>query len=147
MAIDNVGRVLAIDYGQKRTGVAVTDMLRISANPLATIDTATLMDWLKEYLSRGEVDIVVIGCPRKLNGENSDSMLYILPFVEEFRRVFTDIPLVEYDERFTSTLAHRVMIDGGMSKKKRMDKTVVDKIAATIILEDYLESTRYREHI
>jgi putative Holliday junction resolvase len=133
-------RILAIDYGQKRTGLAVTDVLRITANPLLTIETRLLQDWLKTELAKGEIDTVVIGHPTQLNGEESDSMRYIRPFMDWFRKQFPAIPLVEYDERFTSTIAHQAMIAGGMKKKDRRDKAVVDKIAACIILEDYLST-------
>ena len=136
-----MGRVLAIDYGRKRTGLAVTDTLRITANPLVTIPTHTLLPWLQQYFTTEVVDVVVIGHPRQMNGEDSQSMVYIQPFIDTFRKTFPDIPLVEYDERFTSVIAHRAMIAGGMKKKQRQDKAVVDKIAACIILEDYLASS------
>lgn len=135
-----MGRILAIDYGQKRTGLAVTDMLRITANPLLTIDTSALREWLVTELAKGEIDTVVIGHPTQLNGEESDSMRFIRPFTGWFKKQFPTMPLVEYDERFTSTLAHQAMIAGGMKKKDRRDKAVVDKIAACIILEDYLST-------
>ena len=135
-----MGRILAIDYGKKRTGLAVTDILRITANPLATIPTAELMTWLHNELAKGEIDTVVIGKPTQMNGQESESMNYIRPFMNAFRKTWPTMPLVEYDERFTSTLAHRAMIDGGMKKSQRQDKMVVDKIAACIILEGYLDS-------
>ena len=135
-----MGRILAIDYGKKRTGLAVTDMLRITANPLLTIDTSALREWLVTELAKGEIDTVVIGHPTQLNGEESDSMRFIRPFTGWFKKQFPTMPLVEYDERFTSTLAHQAMIAGGMKKKDRRDKAVVDKIAACIILEDYLST-------
>ncbi len=137
-----MGRILAIDYGHKRTGLAVTDPLRITANPLLTLPTQELMTWLDEYMKNNEVDEVVIGHPTQLNGEESSSMQYIRPFARQFRQKFPQTPLREYDERFTSTLAHQAMIMGGMKKKQRQEKAVVDKIAATIILEYYLESQR-----
>ena len=137
-----MGRVLAIDFGRKRTGLAVTDMLRITANPLITIPTHTLETWLKDYFSKETVDEVVIGHPYQMNGEDSESMQYIQPFINRFRKVFPDMPLKEYDERFTSVIAHRAMISGGMKKSQRQDKAVVDKIAACIILEGYLDSIR-----
>ncbi len=137
-----MGRVLAIDFGRKRTGLAVTDMLRITANPLITIPTHTLETWLKDYFSKEQVDEVVIGHPYQMNGEDSESMHYIQPFINRFRKVFPDMPLKEYDERFTSVIAHRAMISGGMKKSQRQDKAVVDKIAACIILEGYLDSIR-----
>lgn len=137
--INTLGRILAIDYGRKRTGLAVTDPLRIAANPLLTVPTAELVKWLEDYLRKEKVDEVVIGLPTQLNGEDSESMLYIRPFMNLFRKRWPDIPLISYDERFTSTLAHRAMIDGGMRRKQRQDKAVVDKLAACIILEGYLE--------
>lgn len=135
-----MGRILAIDYGKKRTGLAVTDPLRITANPLLTIPTSELVDWLREYINKEQVDRVVIGLPTQLNGQDSESMLYIKPFMTLFEKSFPNLPLIPFDERFTSTLAHQAMIDGGMPKKKRQDKAVVDKLAACIILEDYLNS-------
>ena len=135
-----MGRILAIDFGRKRTGLAVTDALRITANPLLTIETKELIDWLQDYFSHEPVDEVVIGHPTQMNGQDSESMNYIRPFLGVFKKTFPDKPITMYDERFTSVLAHRAMIDGGMRKKDRQDKAVVDKIAACIILEDYLES-------
>jgi putative Holliday junction resolvase len=135
-----MGRILAIDYGRKRTGLAVTDILRITANPLLTIETKELMKWLTDYFHREPVDEVVIGHPTQMNGQDSESMNYIRPFMGLFKKTFPDKPITMYDERFTSVLAHRAMIDGGMKKKDRQDKAVVDKIAACIILEDYLNS-------
>ena len=133
-----VGRILAIDYGRKRTGLAVTDPLRIIAGPLETVATKDLLQWLKTYLGKETVDEVVIGHPRQMNGEDSESMRYIRQFVTLFRKAFPNMPLYEADERFTSVLAHKAMIDGGMKKKQRQDKAVVDKLAACIILEDWL---------
>ena len=135
-----MGRILAIDYGQKRTGLAVTDPLRIAANPLLTLPTHQLEDWLKDYFAHNQVDEVVIGHPTQLNGQESSSMQYIKPFVQRFHKLFPSMPLYEYDERFTSTIAHQAMILGGMKKKQRQDKAVVDKLAACIILEDYLQT-------
>ena len=135
-----MGRILAIDYGRKRTGLAVTDVLRITANPLLTIETNQLIAWLTDYFAHEPVDEVVIGHPTQMNGQESESMNYIRPFMDVFKKTFPTIPITMYDERFTSVLAHRAMIDGGMKKKNRQDKAVVDKIAACIILEGYLES-------
>ena len=137
-----MGRVLAIDYGRKRTGLAVTDVLRITANPLLTIATNELLDWLASYFAHEQVDEVVIGHPTQMNGEESEIMNYIRPFMGNFKKLFPDKPITMYDERFTSVLAHRAMLAGGMKKKDRQDKAVVDKIAACIILEGYLESLR-----
>jgi putative Holliday junction resolvase len=133
-----MGRILAIDYGRKRTGLAVTDVLRITANPLVTVDTKDLIPWLSAYFAKEPVDMVVIGHPTQMNGEESESMNYIRPFMGVFKKTFPDKPITMYDERFTSVLAHQAMIAGGMKKKSRQDKATVDKIAACIILEDYL---------
>lgn len=137
-----MARILAIDYGKKRTGLAVTDMLQITANPLLTIETRDLMAWLQNYLQTEQVDEVVIGHPTQMNGQESESMNYIRPFMERFRAAFPTTPLVAFDERFTSVLAHQAMIAGGMKKKDRQNKAVVDKLAACIILEDYLSSKK-----
>ena len=134
-----MGRILAIDFGRKRTGLAVTDVLRITANPLLTIETKDLIPWLTDYIAREPVDEVVIGHPTQMNGEESESMNYIRPFMGVFKKHFPNLPITMYDERFTSVLAHQAMIAGGMKKKARQDKAVVDKIAACIILEGYLE--------
>lgn len=135
-------RILAIDYGKKRTGLAVSDPLQIVAGPLETVPTSTLIPYLTAYFSKEQVETVVIGHPKQLNNEDSESMQYIRPFMAQFKKAFPAMPLVEYDERFTSVIAHRAMIDGGMKKKQRQDKAVVDKLAACIILEDYMESRR-----
>ncbi|MBP5290722.1 MAG: Holliday junction resolvase RuvX [Paludibacteraceae bacterium] len=135
-----MGRILAIDYGTRRTGLAVTDALRIAAGPLATIPTHTVLDWLGDYFTKEPVDEVVIGQPKQMSGEESQSMQAIRPFMVAFKKRFPDKPLVPYDERFTSVLAHKAMLDGGLKKKARQDKATVDKIAACIILEGYLES-------
>ena len=137
-----MGRILAIDFGKKRTGLAVTDSLRITANPLITIETKQLSDWLRDYFAKETVDEVVIGHPKQMNGEDSESMQYIRPFVERFKQSFPDKPITYYDERFTSVLAHQAMIAGGMKKKTRQDKAQVDKLAACIILEGYMEAKR-----
>ena len=137
-----MGRILAIDYGRKRTGLAVTDILRITANPLLTIETNQLMNWLTDYFAREQVDEVVIGHPTQMNGEESESMNYIRPFMGNFRKHFPDKPITMYDERFTSVLAHQAMLAGGMKKKDRQNKAVVDKIASCIILEGYLDSLK-----
>ena len=135
-----MGRIMGIDYGRKRTGLAVTDTLQIVAGNLATVPTHTLLSFIKDYISREPVDRIVIGKPTQLNGEPSESMKYITPFVKLLRKELPDMPIVMYDERFTSTIAHRAMIDGGMKKSDRRDKSRVDAIAATIILNDYLQS-------
>ena len=135
-----MGRILAIDFGRKRTGLAVTDILRITANPLLTIETKDLLAWLADYFAKEKVDEVVIGHPTQMDGSDSESMNYIRPFIGNFKKQFPEMPITMYDERFTSVLAHRAMLAGGMKKKDRQDKAVVDKIAACIILEGYMDS-------
>lgn len=139
-----MGRILGIDYGRKRTGVAVTDPLKIIANGLETVPTHTLMQYIKEYVAREDVELIVIGLPRQMNGEPSESMRYITPFVNRLKKELPQMPVTMYDERFTSTIAHRAMIDGGMKKSDRRDKGRVDAIAATIILTDYLQSAEFK---
>lgn len=145
--IFNMGRILAIDYGQKRVGFAVTDELRICANALATIHVSEAYDFLMDYISKEKVDIIVVGEPRTLKNENSDSARFIEPFINRLRKNISEIPIVRMDERFTSRMAFQTMIDAGIGKKKRQDKALVDKISATLILQSYLqqleiESTR-----
>lgn len=135
-----MGRILSIDYGRKRTGLAVTDPLKIIAGNLATVPTHTLMSFIKDYVAREPVELIVIGLPTQLNGVPSESMKYITPFVNNLKKELPEVPVVMYDERFTSTIAHQAMIDGGMKKSDRRDKSRVDAIAATIILNDYLQS-------
>jgi len=140
-----MGRILGIDYGRKRTGVAVTDTLQIVAGNLTTVPTHELMQFIKDYVAQECVERIVIGQPTQLNGEPSESMKYITPFVKRLRKELPDMPIDLYDERFTSTIAHQAMIDGGMKKSDRRDKSRVDAIAATIILNDYLQS-KYNQH-
>ena len=135
-----MARIIGIDYGRKRTGVAVTDPLKIVAGALATVPTHTLEQFITDYVAREQVELIVIGQPTQLNGQPSESMRYITPFVNRLKKILPDIPIVMYDERFTSTIAHQAMIDGGMKKSDRRDKARVDSIAATIILNDYLSS-------
>ncbi|NDV47374.1 Holliday junction resolvase RuvX [Paludibacter sp. 221] len=137
-----MGRILAIDYGQKRVGLAVTDPLQIVANGLDTIPANVVLDYLQKYVAREQVDKIVIGLPKQMNGQESDSMKYIRPFVERLKQAFPDMEIVYVDERFTSVLAHKAMLDGGLKKKDRQNKALVDKISATIILQSYLESVR-----
>ena len=142
-----MGRILAIDYGRKRCGIAVTDPLKIIANGLETVVTHKLMDFLKEYMSREDVELIVIGQPTQLNGKPSESMRYITPFVNRLKKEMPDMPIEMVDERFTSTLAHQAMIDGGMKKSDRRDKARVDTIAASIILNDYLQSKQLQNEL
>lgn len=135
-----MARILGIDYGRKRTGVAVTDPLQIVAGAIGTLPTHTVLQFIKDYVAREAVELIVVGQPTQLNGEPSESMRYITPFVNTLRKQLPGVPVVMYDERFTSTIAHQAMIDGGMKKSDRRDKGRVDSIAATIILNDYLTS-------
>lgn len=134
-----MARILSIDYGKKRTGLAVTDPLQIIPNGLATVATPTLIDFLKDYLSRESVERVVIGEPRQMNGEASENLARVQQFVARFKKLFPTVPIEFYDERFTSVLAHRAIIDSGIGKKARRNKALVDEISATIILQDYLQ--------
>lgn len=134
-----MARILSIDYGKKRTGLAVTDPLQIIPNGLATVATSTLIDFLKDYLSRESVERVVIGEPRQINGEASENLARVQQFVARFKKLFPKVPIEFYDERFTSVLAHRAIIDSGIGKKARRNKALVDEISATIILQDYLQ--------
>ena len=135
-----MARILGIDYGRKRTGVAVTDPLQIVAGAIGTLPTHTVLQFIKDYVAKEAVELIVVGQPTQLNGEPSESMRYITPFVNTLRKQLPHVPVVMYDERFTSTIAHQAMIDGGMKKSDRRNKGRVDSIAATIILNDYLTS-------
>lgn len=137
-----MGRILAVDYGRKRTGLAVTDPAQIIANGLTTVDTHKLWEFLADYISREEVERIVVGMPVQTNGEPSDNQRNIIPFVNRWRKNYPDIPVVEWDERFTSVLAHRTMLDAGLHKMARRNKALVDEISATIILQSYMESLR-----
>ncbi len=138
-----MGRILAIDYGRRRTGIAVTDTLQIVANGLTTVPTHELIGFLKQYVQKETVDKIVVGQPKQMNNQPSESMRYIEPFLRQLAKQLPQIPVEMYDERFTSVLAHRAMLDGGMKKSARRDKAIVDEISATIILNDYLESKKY----
>lgn len=135
-----MARILAIDYGKKRTGLAVTDTLQIVPGALATVETAQLMAFLEDYVSRETVERIVIGEPKQPNGQPSENLARVKTFQGQWRKKHPEIPIEGYDERFTSVMAHRTMIDAGLHKKARQDKTLVDKISATIILQDYLSS-------
>ena len=137
-----MARILSIDYGRKRTGIAVTDPLQIIAGGLATVSTSELFEWLQQYLKREQVERIVIGEPRQSNGQPSENLQRVQQFVNRWRKAHPEVPIDSYDERFTSVLAHQAMLDGGLRKKARQDKALVDEISATIILEDYLRSRR-----
>ncbi|MCR5114198.1 MAG: Holliday junction resolvase RuvX [Bacteroidales bacterium] len=134
-----MGRIIAIDYGQKRVGFAVTDELRICAHPLETIHVTQAFDYLKKYIETENVDTIVIGEPKTLKNTPSDSTRYIEPFVNRVRKSFPCIEVVRVDERFTSRMAFQTMIDSGLKKKERQNKGLVDTISAAIILQSYLQ--------
>lgn len=136
-----MSRILAVDYGKKRTGLAVTDPLQIIANGLATVPTAELYDYLVKYTQKEQVELIVVGEPKQPNGEPSENLARVREFVARWKKR-QQIPVVYYDERFTSVLAHKAMLDGGLRKKARHNKALVDEISATIILQSYLESKR-----
>ena len=137
-----MARIIAIDYGAKRTGIAVTDPLGIIAQPLETVATHTLMDFLRGYIARESVERIIVGLPKQMDGSNSENFRRIEPFVNRLRKEFPSIPVEYYDERFTSVLAHRAMIDGGVGKMARRDKAMVDRISAAIILQGYMDSKK-----
>lgn len=137
-----MGRILSIDYGKKRTGIAVTDPLKLIAGSGTTVLTADLIAYLTDYIARENVERVVIGEPLQSDGSDSENKGRVVAFVSKWRKLFPQIPIELYDERFTSVLAHRAMRDGGLRKKSRQNKALVDEISATIILESYLESKR-----
>lgn len=137
-------RILAIDYGKKRTGIAVTDTLQIIAGGLDTVETRELEQWLVGYMQKEQVETIVVGYPRQMGGDDSENMKRIAPFVNRLKKLFPEVNVELYDERFTSVLAHKTMLDSGIGKKARQDKGLVDKISATIILQDYMEYKKLR---
>jgi putative holliday junction resolvase len=137
-----MGRILAIDYGRKRVGLAVTDPLQMIANKLTTISSHDIFDFLSDYFLKEKVDCVVVGYPVTLQNEPSESIRYINPFLKQFEKKFPNIKLVQVDERFTSKIAFQTMIDAGLKKKQRQDKELIDAVSATIILQYYLEQKR-----
>jgi putative Holliday junction resolvase len=137
-----MARILAIDYGRKRVGLAVTDPGQIIASRLTTVPTHTLWDFLKDYFQKETVETVVVGYPKQMNNEASEAVRYINPFLKKFQKVYPELKLEIMDERFTSKMAFQTMIDGGLKKQKRKDKAMVDAISATIILQSYLEQKR-----
>jgi putative Holliday junction resolvase len=135
-----MGRILAIDYGKVRTGLAVTDDLKIIASGLTTVQSDELIEFLKDYISNQEIELFVIGLPKQLNNELSEIECLIETFIKELNETFKNIPIKRIDERFTSKLAFQSMIDGGLKKKSRRNKALIDEISATILLQDYLSS-------
>lgn len=133
-----MARILSIDYGKKRTGLAVTDPQQMIASGLATVSTSELFDYLKKYVAAEQVERIVIGEPRQPNGQPSENLQRVQQFVNRWRKAMPKVPIDYFDERFTSVLAHQAILDGGLKKKARQDKALVDEISATIILQDYM---------
>ncbi len=139
-----MGRILAFDIGRKRTGVAATDPLKIIANGLTTIPTASVVDFLKDYMAKESVEMIVVGQPKQMNNQPSEAVKYIEPVVNRIRKVFPNLKIELVDERFTSKIAFQTMIDGGLKQKDRQNKALVDTISATIILQSYMESISFK---
>lgn len=137
-----MGRLLAVDYGRKRSGIAVTDILQITANGLPTVRSCDLVEFIKEYVSREKVDALVVGDPKRMNGEPSENRRYIDSFLKHLSRELPDLPVIMMDERFTSVIAHREMIAGGVKKSDRQRKELADEMSAVLILNSYLDSRR-----
>lgn len=140
-----MARILSIDYGRKRTGIAVTDPAQIIPGGLTTVQTSQLMDFLKSYFEKEPVERVIIGLPKEMNGNLSENAQNIAVFLKHFAKTFPQMPIESYDERFTSVLAHRTMIDSGISRTARRNKALVDEISATIILQSYLDYTKNKK--
>ena len=138
-----MARILSVDYGRKRTGLAVTDPLQLIAGGLATVATCELFEWLRNYISREPVERIIIGEPRQPNGLPSENLPRVMEFVNRWRRQMPQVPIELYDERFTSVLAHQAMLDGGLKKKARQNKALVDEISATILLQDYMRANKH----
>ena len=136
-----MGRIIALDYGQKRIGIAVTDELQLIANGLTTVNSNEIMPYLKKYIASETVSCIVVGKPMQMNNTESESEKFITPFLKSLSKQFPDIPVVRIDERFTSKMAFQTMIDSGISKKSRQNKKLIDTISATIILQTYMETT------
>lgn len=142
-----MSRILAIDYGRKRTGIAVTDPMQIIASGLTTVPTHQLMDFLMKYVQQEKVERIIIGHPKQMNNEDSENMKNIVPFMNRLKKQLPDIPVELADERFTSVLAHQAMLTGGLKKKDRQNKALVDEISATIILQSYMESRKFNNQL
>ena len=138
-----MSRILAVDYGKKRCGIAVTDPLKIIAGGLATVATSELLSFIKDYTTREQVETIVVGEPKQPNGQPSENLPRVRAFVAQLKKMMPTMPVEYYDERSTSVLAHKAMIDGGLKKKARQNKALVDEISATIILQDYMNSKRF----
>lgn len=142
-----MGRLMAIDFGTKRTGIAVSDTLQIIANGLTTVRTHLFFEFLAEYLQIEKIDKIIIGKPKTLSNEDSDSVKYLMPFVKKLQKAYPEIAIEFIDERFSSVIAHKAILDSGIKKKKRQNKSLVDEISATILLQDYMEGIRFQNNI
>ena len=140
-----MGRILAIDYGRKRVGIAVTDPLQIIATRLTTVATHEIWVFLKEYFLKENVEKVIVGYPMQMNNTPSEAVKYINPFLQKFQKDYPDMALEQVDERFTSKMAFQTMIDAGLKKKDRQNKGTIDGVSATIILQSYLEQKNYNK--
>lgn len=139
-----LGRILGIDYGRKRVGIAVTDPLQLIATGLCTVSASEIEKFLKDYFAKESVERIVVGLPKQMDNTNSESMVYIKPFLARLAKLFPQMPVEAYDERFTSKLAQRAIIDAGVKKMDRRDKSLVDMVSATIILQSYMQSKELR---
>ena len=139
-----MGRILAIDYGKKRVGLAVTDPMKIIAGKLTTIPSHQIFDFLKEYFLKEDVEKIIIGYPLQMNNEASEAVVYINPFLRRFQKLYPDMPIEQVDERFSSKMAFQTMIDAGLKKKDRQNKGMIDAVSATILLQSYLEQQKYK---
>ncbi|HPK05728.1 MAG TPA: Holliday junction resolvase RuvX [Bacteroidales bacterium] len=140
-----MGRILAIDYGRKRTGIAVSDPLQIISTALQTVETHALIPFLKDYISRETVDCIVVGEPRQMNNQPSESVVYIEPFIRQLKKEFPEIPVERIDERFTSKIASRAIQQSGLKKKDRRDKSLVDSVSAVILLQSWFEKNKIEQ--
>ena len=139
-----MGRILALDIGRKRTGLAATDPLKMIANSLQTVPTGAVFDFLNDYLSKEDIETFVVGMPRQMNNDPSEAVKYVEPVINRLKKLYPNIPIVLQDERFTSKIAFQTMIDGGVKKMNRRNKALVDSISATIILQSYLETIHFK---
>ena len=139
-----MGRILAIDYGKKRVGLAVTDPMKIIAGKLTTIPSHQIFDFLKEYFLKEDVEKIIIGYPLQMNNEASEAVVYINPFLRRFQKLYPDMPIEQVDERFSSKMAFQTMIDAGLKKKDRQNKGMIDAVSATILLQSYMEQQKYK---
>ena len=141
-----MGRILAIDYGKKRVGIAVSDPGRIIATGLQTVLSHEVLKFLQDYTAKETIDLFVVGYPKQMDNTDSESMIYVKPFLTALKRKFPTIPIEMFDERFTSVIAHKALIEGGASKKKRQDKALIYTMSATLILTSYMESIRIKNN-